>query len=185
LFGLLIYCVNLKNIVNDAQNMSLKLRNRHRLKNKEVKDILKELKIYFQSNFFIDKSSFEVGNFDQYMLILVDGEIDFIFIENKVIFTLHGVYKYNPKKHFVVVDMGAVGFISKGADIMAPGIIDADIDIKKSDFVWICDEKYHKPLAIGIALISGEEMKSKNAGKAIKNIHYVGDKLWNLSNQIK
>jgi predicted ribosome-associated RNA-binding protein Tma20 len=32
-----------------------------------------------------------------------------------------------------------------------------------------------------MALITGEEMKGKKIGKAIKNIHFVGDRLWNLS----
>ncbi len=164
--------------------MSVKLRNRHRLKKKEIKDILNELKTKFSSDFFDDDSSVEIGNLDQFRVILVDEEIDFMMIEDKVVFTLRGLYKYNPKEHFVVVDMGAVGFVAKGADIMAPGIIDADINIQKNDYVWICDEKNRKPLAVGMTLMTGEEMKSKNTGKAIKNIHYVGDELWNLSSQI-
>ena len=89
--------------------------------------------------------------------------------------------KYQPAEGRVVVDMGAVGFIVKGADIMAPGIVDADIQIKEGDFVWVCDEKHHKPLAVGKALMNGETMKVNQTGKAIKNIHYVGDMLWNLS----
>jgi PUA domain protein len=164
--------------------MSEKIRNRHRLKKKEIKGILNELKTKFSSDFFNIDSSVEVGYLDQFKVILVDEEIDFMMIEDKVVFTLFGLYKYNPKEHFVVIDMGAVSFVSKGADIMTPGIIDADINIQKSDYVWICDQKHRKPLAVGMALMTGEEMKSKNTGKAIKNIHYVGDKLWNLSNQI-
>ena len=42
--------------------------------------------------------------------------------------------------------MGAVGFITKGADVMAPGITDADPMIQKDDLVWICDEKHRKPI---------------------------------------
>ena len=164
--------------------MSVKLRNRHRLKKKEIKDILNELKTKFSSDFFDDDSSVELGDLDQFRVILVDEEIDFMMIEGKVVFTLRGLYKYNPKEHFVVVDMGAVGFVAKGADIMVPGIIDADINIQKNDYVWICDEKNRKPLAVGMTLMTGEEMKSKNTGKAIKNIHYVGDELWDLSSQI-
>ncbi len=164
--------------------MSVKLRNRHLLKKKEIKEILNEINTNFHSDFSFDNSSFEVGNLDQYKVVLVDGDIDFIIIEDKVAFTVRGLYKYNPTEHFVVVDMGAVGFVSKGADIMAPGIIDADINIKISDFVWICDEKHRKPLAIGIALMTGEEMKIQKTGKAIKNLHFVGDKLWNLSSQV-
>lgn len=160
--------------------MSVKIKNRHRLKNKEIKDILNELKIAFSLDFFDVSSSVEIGDLEEFRVILVDDEIDFVIIENKVVFTLRGLYKYKPKEHFAVVDMGAVGFVTKGADIMAPGIIDADIDIQESDYVWICDEKHHKPLAVGIALMTGEEMKNSNKGKAIKNIHYVGDRLWNL-----
>jgi len=77
--------------------------------------------------------------------------------------------------------MGAVGFIIKGADVMAPGIIDADNTIQKDDVVWICDEKHHKPLATGIALMNGEEMKSKKPGKAVKTLQYVGDRFWVLT----
>ena len=176
--------VSLLNKIEYALYMSVPIKNRHRLKNKEIRNILNQITTLFNLNFSIKKSSFEVGNLEQYKVILVDEDIDFIIIENKVFFTLHGLYKYHPKDYFVVVDMGAVSFVSKGADIMTPGIIDADIKIKKSDYVWICDERYHKPLAIGKALMTGEEMKTKKTGKAIKNFHYVSDRLWNLSKQV-
>jgi PUA domain protein len=74
--------------------------------------------------------------------------------------------------------MGAIGFITKGADVMAPGITDVDVSIQRDDLVWICDEKHRKPLAVGIALLTGEEMKTKKPGKAVKTLHYVGDRLW-------
>ena len=161
--------------------MPVKIKNRHRLKNKEIKDILAQIKTKFQGDFFDIHSAVEIGDLEEFRIILVDDEIDFIIVENKIIFTLRGLNKYKPQDHFVVIDMGAVGFVTKGADVMTPGIVDADINIEKDDFVWICDETHHKPLAVGIALMTGEEMKSKNTGKAIKNIHYVGDKLWNLT----
>ena len=49
------------------------------------------------------------------------------------------------------------------------------------DYIWVCDETHRKPLCVGKALLSGEEMKQGSSGKAIKNIHYIGDKLWKLS----
>jgi len=160
--------------------MSVKIKNRHRLKNKEIHDIVHSLKIKFNFDFLSKNSSVEKGNLEGFNVILVDGDIDFIIINNTIFFTLKGLDKYKPKQYFVIVDMGAVGFVTKGADVMTPGIIDADEQIQKSDIVWICDERHHKPLAIGIALIRGDEMKGKHTGKAIKNIHYVGDKLWRL-----
>ena len=165
--------------------MSVKLKNRHRLKNKDIKFFNNELSIKFGRNFLDSKLSIEIGNIEQFEVIIVENEIDFILFEGKIFFTLNGLYKYKPKEYFTVVDMGAVGFVTKGADIMAPGIIDADLNINKNDFVWICDETHHKPLAIGEALITGEEMIKNDKGKAIKNIHYVGDTLWNYSRQIK
>ena len=115
------------------------------------------------------------------MVLLVNDSIDFLMQDSSILFTLQGILKHRPSTHFVVVDMGAVGFVVKGADVMAPGITDADKLIQKDDFVWIRDEKYHKPLATGIALISGEEMKEKKPGKAVKTLQYVGDRFWMLT----
>ena len=164
--------------------MSVKIKNRHRLKNKDIKDILSKLKQTFNSDFFDVRSAVEIGDIEGYKAILVDNEVDFMYIENRIFFTLRGLFKYKPKERFVVVDMGAVKFVTNGADIMAAGIIDADSNIQENDQVWICDEKHHKPLAVGIALISGEEMVSKKSDKAVQNIHYIGDGLWNLTNNL-
>ena len=161
--------------------MSAKIKNRHRLKNKEIKQLIQTLKNRFSSDFFDSSSSVEMGNLEEFNVILVDNDIAFMIIEDDIVFTLRGLYKYQPKEYFVIVDMGAVGFVTKGADVMAPGIVDADECIQEHDYVWVCDEKHKKPLAVGIALITGEEMKGKKTGKAIKNIHFVGDRLWNLS----
>ena len=86
--------------------------------------------------------------------------------------------KYRPAARSVTVDMGAVPFVTNGADVMGPGITDADESIAEGDLVWIKDVKNGAPLAIGKALRSGAELKNKAGGKAIKTIHYVGDKLW-------
>jgi PUA domain protein len=40
------------------------------------------------------------------------------------------------------------------------------------------DVKNLAPLAIGVALRSAAELGSKAPGKAIKAVHFVGDKLW-------
>jgi PUA domain protein len=159
----------------------MKIKNRHRLKNKDIQKFQNELKNVFGS-FFIDKNStVETGDFDDVKIILVDGEPCFLYYENRIIFTLFGINKFNPKKNFVIVDMGAIKFVTSGADVMAPGIIDADESINENDQVWICDETHHKPLAVGIAIMNGEEMKKEKKGKAIKTIHHVGDKVWNFS----
>lgn len=161
--------------------MVVKIKNRHRLKEREVKDLIYNLKARFQGDFFDTDSTVDVGTIEEYTILLVNDSIDFIMHDNKVVFTLQGLYKYQPKNHFVVVDMGAVGFITKGADVMVPGVVDADPGILKDDLVWICDEKHRKPLAVGVAMMTGEDMRMIKTGKAVKTLHYVGDRLWTLT----
>ena len=160
--------------------MTVKIKNRHRLKERDVKELINELKTRFRCDFFDSKASVEIGTLEEFTVLLVDDSIIFFIYNDKLMFTLQGLNKYQSNTNFVVVDMGAVSFITKGADVMAPGITDADPLIQKDDFVWICDEKHRKLLAVGIALMTGEEMKTKKPGKAVKILHYVGDRLWLL-----
>jgi len=78
----------------------------------------------------------------------------------------------------IVVNMGAVPHICNGADVMAPGVVKIEGEFQVDEFLLVIDERHHKPLAIGKALFSSEHMKSLKQGRIIKNLHYVGDKLW-------
>jgi len=84
----------------------------------------------------------------------------------------------------VIVDMGAVPHICNGADIMAPGIVHFEGNFNKGDFVVITDKKYQKPIAITIALYNIGQAKKLKYGKVLKNIHHVGDRLWNIIKQL-
>ena len=77
--------------------------------------------------------------------------------------------------------MGAIKFLIGGADVMRPGIVEIDYGIAKDEPVVIVDINNQKPIAVGIALISGAEMKVTKNGRVIRNIHYVGDKIWDMS----
>ena len=79
----------------------------------------------------------------------------------------------------VVIDMPAVPFIIKGADLMRPGIISCDSFLQDA-IVAIVDEKHRKAVAVGRALCSSEELLALNKGKGIQNLHYVGDMIWNI-----
>ncbi len=121
---------------------------------------------------------------DEYRIVLVNDEPTFFMTMSpehgeKIFPTVRGALKFGPKRNLVVVDSGAVRAVSKGADIMCPGIVEADSRIRKGDIVIVVDEVHGKPLAVGIALTSGEEMIG-NSGKVIKSIHHVGDKIWKL-----
>jgi PUA-domain protein len=111
-------------------------------------------------------------------ILFINGQAGFFYYEKQLVPTLKFLQKNNTLKT-AVVDMGAVKFVVKGADIMRPGIRTCDTVIKKGEFVAIVDETHKKPLAIGIALFSGDEILSLAAGKVIKNVHWVGDEIWN------
>jgi predicted RNA-binding protein (TIGR00451 family) len=70
-----------------------------------------------------------------------------------------------------------VKFVSNGADIMRPGIVDIG-EFKLGDFVSIVDENNKKPIAVGEALFDSVSMKGMDSGKVVKMVHYVGDKIW-------
>ena len=78
---------------------------------------------------------------------------------------------------YVMVDMGAVKFMCKGANVMRPGI-KSHSTFAKGQIVCIVEESQHKFLAVGIALVSSDEMDSMEKGEIIKNMHYVSDKFW-------
>jgi PUA domain protein len=80
----------------------------------------------------------------------------------------------------VVVDSGAVRFVVNGADIMRPGIVSISSDVLAGHPVQVVDERHSKPLAVGIALFGAADMEQQEKGKSVKNIHRVGDDLWNL-----
>lgn len=80
----------------------------------------------------------------------------------------------------VVVDMGAVPHVCNGADVMAPGVVRIHGDFNENDLILVVDERHGKSLAIGVALFKSQTMGSLKQGKVVKNVHYVGDKLWNF-----
>jgi PUA domain protein len=102
-----------------------------------------------------------------------------MMLENGPFFTVRGALEFAPKKNMVIVDSGAVSFIVNGADVMAPGIVDADPEIAPGDPVVVAEERHRKPLAVGVALLPGSEMRG--SGKAVKSVHHVGDELWDMS----
>ncbi|WP_340818804.1 RNA-binding protein [Methanolobus sp. WCC4] len=158
----------------------MKVRSRVQLRKSAKNQLLSDIgSIFSEGVEKLEQSKFETANIDDQSLVLVDGEPLLFQIEGFYFPTIKGVLKLGLMKNVVTVDSGAVRFVVNGADIMCPGIVNADPDIKENDLVIVIEEAHSKPLAIGRALMPGPEMKG-NKGKGVKSIHYVGDKLWNL-----
>ena len=115
---------------------------------------------------------------EKHRIIFINGEAALFYYGATLVPTLKFLQKNNTLKA-VTVDMGAVKFVINGADIMRPGIRACEPGIKKDEFVAIVDETHKKPLAVGIAMFSGEEIMAQKGGKAVKNVHWVGDEIWN------
>jgi PUA domain protein len=110
--------------------------------------------------------------------IFVNGALLALVVDDRPFLTVRGLLRYEPMRRHVTVDMGAVPYVYNGADVMAPGIVDADEGIRPGDLVWVREERHGRPLAVGEALLSGPEMIQGRKGKAVKSMHHVGDALW-------
>jgi len=150
---------------------------RKNAKNKMLKDLVST---FGDTMTGLEDKVLEIITLDEYSVILVDGKPLLFEIEGQLFPTVRGALEMELNKRIVTVDKGAIRFVSNGADIMAPGIVEADPEIKEGDLVIIVEEAHRKPLAIGKALMNGPQMVEADSGKAIKSITYVGDKLWNM-----
>jgi PUA-domain protein len=158
-----------------------KKRRRHFLKEKEAKKFLLEVSKTLGTDIeqLLDsKTGVEVNETEIAEIFIFDGKPLLARSAGVLFPTLHfeELFGIIPK---IVVDMGAVPYVCKGADVMAPGVRAIKGEFEENDLLLVVDERHGKPLAVGVALFSSENMKALNSGKIVKNLHYVGDKLWN------
>lgn len=117
-------------------------------------------------------------------VVLVDGEPLVLYVEgdgeDEPFLTVRGANEFPPTKRIVTVDAGAIQFVSNGADVMRPGIVEADEVIEAGDLVVINEESHGKFLAIGRALDDGAEMTGEE-GRVVESVHHVGDELYELT----
>ena len=152
---------------------------RTRIKAKDLNILTMKYHLSFSKRDIIEKLEDKDKEFKGFS---INGVCSFFYYEDTLLPTLtflqHAFNSDILKK--VVVDMGAIKFVVGGADIMRPGITHFDEDIQDGEFLVIVDENNSKAIAIGIALESTQNMKMQEKGKVVKNIHYVGDWIWDL-----
>jgi len=156
----------------------LRLRKRHRLRQKEITFLRTQIEATLGTHGFDENDVVDMAEGPGYDVVFVDGKILGFVLEGTPFLTVRGLLKYGASKRYVTVDMGAVKFVANGADVMGPGIVESDSSIAPGDLVWIRDVKFKQPLAIGRALMPADLMARKEKGKAVASLHYVGDKLW-------
>ena len=153
------------------------------MKSKEAKLILNQaserLRINLE-NIIGPKRNVEVAESELTRIFLIDGKPLLFKTGETVLPTLlfTQVLEKVPK---IVVDMGAVPYVCKGADVMAPGIVRIEGEFGKGDIVVVVDEKHGKLLGLGESLLDSVSARSAKQGAVVKNRHFVSDKIWNLT----
>lgn len=158
----------------------LRLRKRHRLRLKEISSLADRIDAALGTESFGEKDVVDLAEGPEFEAVFVNGKILAFTPDGTPFLTVRGLLEYRATKRFVTVDMGAVRFVYNGADVMGPGIVDADPGIGEGDLVWVRDVNNLRPLAVGRALMDSAAMKLKTKGKAVASVHHVGDKLWQL-----
>ena len=163
---------------NTVSMADIRIRKRKRMRAKDVKTLSEDLAEVFGGVTIAEDDIVDRAESTDFDVIFVGNDILGMIYEDRPFLTVRGLLKYKPEKRFVTVDMGAVPYVTNGADVMGPGIVDADPDIREGDMVWLRDVKNMVPLAVGVSLRDAAGLASKDKGKAVTTLHNVGDKLW-------
>lgn len=159
----------------------LRIRKRTRLKSKQSRVLREQLAAVFPGlDLWAEGAAVEIGALPDFDVILVDGVVHGIIQDEKPFLSVRGLLAYRPQAHAVTVDMGAIKFVHNGADVMAPGIVDAEPALVPGDWCWIRDERNMQPLAVGRCIMDGPTMAVESKGKSVASVHHIGDPLWDL-----
>ncbi len=168
----------------------LKIHQRHLLKSKDKKKLITKFQALLTdygtdlSHILTAKSKVEWVRLDQNQeLYAIDGLLTFWLKDDRLIPLLSYLMKKPLPFKAVHVDAGAIKFVSKGADVMRPGITTIDPTIKKGDIILIKDPTHDRVLAVGEALLNAEDMEVKATGRVIKCVHSLTDGIWAFSKE--
>ena len=158
----------------------MQVKSRHHLRSDEVDDV--EQRLAESLGVELDADTYELVELEgsEFDVVLVDGDPAVLYYEDEPFLTVRGANDYPPETHVVTVDAGAVSFVSDGADVMRPGIVEADESIEAGDLVAIAEESHGKVLAVGRAKTAGDDMVG-DEGKVVESVHHVGDDLYEFS----
>lgn len=160
------------------------VKSRHHLRADDIDEI--EDALDTQLGVTLSGDSYEKVDFEDsdWQVVLVDGNPEVFYVDAEdgpePFLTVQGLNAHPPERRIVTVDAGAVSFVSNGADIMRPGITEADDEIDAGDLVAINEESHGKFLAVGRALTAGDDMVG-DSDKVVESIHHVGDELYEFS----
>ncbi|MDA0755908.1 MAG: RNA-binding protein [Crenarchaeota archaeon] len=121
----------------------------------------------------------KVYEIDNETKLITGNEIKILKIQDEYLPFLSEISTLKKFPH-VQVDMGAVKFMCKGANLMRPGIKKFS-EFSKNDIVCIVEESQNKFLAVGKSEVDSSELENMDKGEVLKNLHYISDKVWEIS----
>lgn len=96
--------------------------------------------------------------------------------------TLRVLHRYPWMMASHQVDIGGCKFVISGADVMCPGVTSKGgrvcdgVEVGMPVALFI--EGKNTAAAVGIALMSSQEIRDKNKDRCVQTIHFLGDGLW-------
>jgi PUA domain protein len=158
----------------------MEVKSRHHLRSDAADEIREALSgslgVTLEADSF-EKVQLEGGDWN---VVLVDGDPLVLYLDGEPFVTVQGANALSPERRVVTVDAGAIEFVSNGADVMRPGIVEADTDIAEGELVVVDEETHGKFLAVGRALTAGSDLVGEE-GRVVESIHHVGDDLFELT----
>jgi PUA-domain protein len=152
---------------------------------KDKKKLIKKINEKYGIELIGKDDKVEVVVEDDAEIYVINNIPAFIKIGGQVIphlkFLLKRGYEWLPA---IMVDQGAVMPISRGADLMRPGIQKILRPFNKGDIVVIVEPTRLLPLAVHQALYDSSEIEKMDKGKVTQRLHCLKDKYWKLAEQI-
>jgi PUA-domain protein len=155
---------------------------RYSLKSKEAKQILSDASQRFKLDMdalFGNKANVEVVETEAGEIYLINTKP--LMFKADTVLPLLGFTEFVAAAPKITVDMGAIPFVCKGANVMAPGIRKVDGEFQKGDLLVVVDEKHGKALAVGESMLDATVFRETKKGPVIKTLHYVSDKYWDAA----
>jgi PUA domain protein len=156
----------------------------HTLSKREIRDIAGRISKNWPKSIICNIKSLNAIETEKNGRLLVGEGITIVQTKDDLI--VPHLVESDLLSHFpcVIVDMGAVGFICNGANVMRPGITHND-GFGESEIVVVKDQVHNKSLAIGYSRVDAGTMMNLEKGPVINNLHYVGDIFWNLKKETR
>jgi len=134
------------------------------------------------------KETFKIVKCQNHIEIVVNSTGELLFFrhrEDQWIPTLRLLHKYPFILPPQQVDKGAIKFVLSGANIMCPGLTSPGAkmtDAPKDTIVAVMAEGKTHAMAVGVTLMSTEDIQKMNKGIGVETYHYLNDGLWTMKN---